>query len=160
LQVLNQLVWFDEDLLPRDPEIKALVAKGRDFSLADQAMLAGKQRAALARVLPVYRDFAARGQIEIATTPFYHPILPLICDSDIAAVAHPGVRLPTRFQYPDDAREQLRRARSYMQEKLGTAPIGLWPSEGSVSDEALALAADCGFTWAATDNGVLARTLK
>ena len=54
----------------------------------------------------------------------------------------------------------LQRARSYMREKLGVAPAGLWPSEGSVSDEALALAADCGFHWAASDNGVLARTLE
>ena len=67
--------------------------------------------------------------------------------------------LPPRFRYPQDAREQLCRARAYMQEKLGVAPAGLWPSEGSVSDEALALAADCGFKWAASDNGVLARTL-
>ena len=47
-----------------------------------------------------------------------------------------------------------------MHEKIGVAPAGLWPSEGSVSDEALALAAECGFTWAASDNGVLARTLN
>jgi alpha-amylase/alpha-mannosidase (GH57 family) len=46
-----------------------------------------------------------------------------------------------------------------MREKFGAEPAGLWPSEGSVSDEALALAADCGFKWAASDNGVLARTL-
>ena len=158
--MLNQLVWFDEDLLARDAELQELVRKGRDYSLEDQALMARKQREALGRVLPVYRDFAARGQIEISTTPFYHPILPLICDSDIAAVSHPGVPLPPRFRYPEDAREQLQRARSYMQEKLGVAPAGLWPSEGSVSDEALALAADCGFRWAATDNGVLARTLN
>ncbi len=56
--------------------------------------MARKQRESLQRVLPVYRDFCARGQIEIATTPFYHPILPLICDSDIASVSHPGVLLP------------------------------------------------------------------
>jgi alpha-amylase/alpha-mannosidase (GH57 family) len=159
LQILNQLVWFDEDLVARDPEIIELIRKGRDFSLADQAMLARKQHEALQRVLPVYRDYASRGQIEIATTPFYHPILPLVCDSAIAAVSHPGVTLPTRYCYPEDAREQLRRARSYMAEKLGTAPAGLWPSEGSVSDDALALAAECGFKWAGTDNGVLARTL-
>lgn len=159
LQVLSQLVWFDEDQLARDAELQGLIQKGHDFSLADQEMLALKQREALATVLPVYREFAARGQIEISTTPFYHPILPLLCDSDIAAVSHPGVTLPPRFRYPDDAREQLVRARSFMQEKLGVAPVGLWPSEGSVSDEALALAADCGFTWAASDNGVLSRTL-
>jgi len=160
LQVLNQLVWFDEDLLARDGEIQELARKGHDYSLADQAVLARKQREALARVLPVYRDFAAQGQIEISTTPFYHPILPLICDTEIAEKSRPGVTLPTRFQYPEDAREQLVRARTYMQEKLGVAPLGLWPSEGSVSDDALALAADCGFRWAGTDNGVLARTLQ
>jgi alpha-amylase/alpha-mannosidase (GH57 family) len=159
LQVLNQLIWFDHDLVARDAELQELMRKGRNYSLDDQALMARKQREALARVLPVYRDFAARGQIEISTTPFYHPILPLVCDSQIAEVAHPGVKLPSRFRYPEDARQQLQRARSYMKEKLGVAPAGLWPSEGSVSDEALTLAAECGFRWAATDNGVLARTL-
>jgi hypothetical protein len=69
------------------------------------------------------------------------------------------VPLPARFRYPGDALVQLERARSYIQEKFGVSPKGLWPSEGSVSDEALALAAECGFTWSGTDNGVLARTL-
>jgi len=160
LQIWSQLVWFDEDVLSRDMELVELVRKGRGFSLEDQALMARQQRAALQRVLPVYREFAARGQIEISTTPFYHPILPLVCDSDIAAVPHPGVPLPPRFRYPHDARVQLDRARTYIFDKLGVAPAGLWPSEGSVSDEALALAASCGFTWAASDNGVLARTLN
>jgi len=160
LQIFSQLVWFDEDLLERDPELQDLIRKGRDYSVADQALLAHKQRNALGRVLSVYRDFAARGQIEISTTPFYHPILPLLCDSDIAQVSHPWIKLPSRFQHPEDAREQLMRARAYMKEKLGVAPVGLWPSEGSVSDHALALAAECGFKWAGTDNGVLGRTLQ
>jgi alpha-amylase/alpha-mannosidase (GH57 family) len=160
LQIFHLLVWFDEDLLARDPELIELIRRGRGFSLADQTMMARKQREALARVLPVYRKFGALGQIEISTTPFYHPILPLICDSDIGAVSHPGLPLPTRFSYPGDAREQLERAHAYIYDKLGVSPVGLWPSEGSVSDEALALAAGAGFTWAASDNGVLARTLN
>jgi alpha-amylase/alpha-mannosidase (GH57 family) len=160
LQIYHLLVWFDEDLLARDKELIELIRKGRDFSRADQAMIARKQTEALARVLPVYREFGTRGQIEISTTPFYHPILPLICDSNIAAISSPGLPLPSRFAYPDDAREQLDRARAYLYEKLGVAPVGMWPSEGSVSDDALALAANAGFTWAASDNGVLARTLK
>jgi len=160
LQVLSQLVWFDEDFRARDPELQELVRKGRDYSLEDQSVMARKQREALRQVLPAYAQAAARGQIEISTTPFYHPILPLIADSDIAAVSHPGIPLPPRFRYPGDAREQLSRARSYMSQELGVTPTGLWPSEGSVSDEALTLAADCGFKWAASDNGVLARTLN
>lgn len=159
LQIFSQIAWFDEDLLGRDEELRALIRKGRDFSRDDQAMMGRKQSESLKRVLPVYREFAAKGQIEISTTPFYHPILPLLCDSDIAKVSHPGAAVPSRFQYPGDARVQLERSRVYIEEKFGVSPKGLWPSEGSVSDDALALAAECGFTWSGTDNGVLARTL-
>lgn len=160
LQVLSQLVWFDEDRLAKDEVLQDLARRGRDFSLEDQALLATKQREELNDVLPVYRDFAARKQIEISMTPFYHPILPLLCDSEIAAVSRPGVTLPPRFSYPQDARTQLERAKGYMRRTLGTDPVGLWPSEGSVSDEVLGLAAELGFQWAATDNGVLGRSLN
>jgi alpha-amylase/alpha-mannosidase (GH57 family) len=159
LQVLSQVAWFDEEFQEHDEEVKRLIAKGRDYSLEDQALTARKEREILGQVVPVYKEFAARGQIEISTTPFYHPILPLICDSNIASVSHPGVALPTRFQYPQDALDQLKRAREYMEHTFGRAPVGLWPSEGSVSDEALSLAAEAGFHWAASDNGVLARTV-
>jgi alpha-amylase/alpha-mannosidase (GH57 family) len=160
LQVLSQLAWFDEEFQANDPEVKALIAKERKYSLADQALMARKEREIISRVVPVYKEFAARGQIEISTTPFYHPILPLVCDSNIAAVSHPGVPLPSRFRYSDDARHQLRTAREFIAREFGHAPVGLWPSEGSVSDEALSLAAEVGFEWAASDNGVLARTLN
>jgi len=159
LQVLSQLAWFDEEFLSKDEEVRALVAKGRDYSPEDQALVIAKERESLARVLPVYREFVSRGQIEISTTPFYHPILPLLCDTSIAAIAHPNVPLPSRFRYPEDARLQLERARRFMEQRFGNAPEGLWPSEGSVSDEALALAAETGFRWTASDDAVLAHTL-
>jgi alpha-amylase/alpha-mannosidase (GH57 family) len=159
LQILSQLAWFDEEFQAHDPELKGLLRKERHYSREDQALMARKQREILAQVVPVYKDFAARGQIEISTTPFYHPILPLICDSNIAAVSHPGITLCSRFAYPGDARHQLQTAREFIQREFGQAPAGLWPSEGSVSDEALALAAEAGFQWAASDNGVLGQTL-
>lgn len=159
LQVLSQLAWFDEEQFEHDPEVRELAARGRDFTHEDQALIGRKQIEFLRKVMPVYREFASRGQIEISTTPLYHPILPLICDSQIAEVSHPYVPLPPRFRYPQDAWEQLSRGRKYCEERFGSAPEGLWPSEGSVSDEALRIAADAGFRWAATDNGVLSRTL-
>jgi len=159
LQVLSQLAWFDEFFLTGDPEVAALAAKGRDYTVEDQQRMGMQQTRILSEVIPVYRKFAATGQIEVSTTPFYHPILPLVCDSNIAGVSNPHVPLPSRYRYPEDAREQLKRARTYMEQQTGVAPKGLWPSEGSVSDEALALAAECGFQWFATDNGVLSRTL-
>lgn len=159
LQVLSQLAWFDEYFLAEDEEVQYLVRKGRDYSSQDQALMGRKQLEILGRVLPTYKEFAERGQIEISTTPFYHPILPLLCDSDIAGVSHPYVPLPSRFRYPQDARVQLERAREYMGRQLGHVPAGLWPSEGSVSDEVLHVASEMGFRWIATDNGVLSRTL-
>ena len=160
LQVLSQLAWFDEEDLARDPDVRALVEKGQTFDRRHQNTIARKQSDALRRVIPTYREFARRGQIELSTTPFYHPILPLICDSNTAEQAHPYVPLPSRFRYPQDAREQLVRARDFMSREFDTVPAGMWPSEGSVSDEALALAAEAGFSWSASDSGVLARTLQ
>jgi alpha-amylase/alpha-mannosidase (GH57 family) len=159
LQVLSQVTWFDEEFLDHDAEVVYLVAKGRNFSLEDQALAGRKQREILELVLPAYRRLAQSGQIEISTTPYYHPILPLLCDSNIAAVSHPGVPLPSRFHYPDDARRQLEMAREFFSPGFGGKPRGLWPSEGSVSDEVFAIAAGAGFAWAASDSGVLDRTL-
>jgi alpha-amylase/alpha-mannosidase (GH57 family) len=159
LQVLSQLAWFDEEFQEKDPDVRRLVEKERGYSLEDQSLLGRKQPEKMALVVPAYREFARRGQIELTTTPYYHPILPLLCDSNIAETAHPYVPLPSRFCYPRDARLQLERAQEFMKKEFGTLPAGLWPSEGSVSDEVLALAAEIGFRWSATDNGVLARTL-
>src|ERR1017187_1039210 len=159
LQMWSQLAWFDEAFQVQDAEVHEWVARGRNFSPADQHRMGEKQREIVGKVLPVYRKLAATGQTEISTTPYYHPILPLLCDSNIASVAHPGVTLPPRFRHPEDARRQLALARESIAGQFGAAPVGLWPSEGSVSDEVLTIAADLGFQWAATDSGVVNRTL-
>ena len=161
LQLLSQLAWMDEIWLAKDEVVGRLASKGKDFAEADKAALKAKQLEFLGLVLPAYREAAQRGQVEISTTPLYHPILPLLCDSDIARVANPGTPLPRRaFRQPDDAREQLRRAREYHQRVFGAKPAGLWPSEGSVSDQALTIAMEEGFQWFGTDEGVLGRTLN
>ena len=159
LQMWSQLAWFDEEFHESDPEIAGWMRRGRNFTLDDQRRMGEKQREIIGHVLPVYRKLAVSAQIEISTTPFYHPILPLVCDSDIARVSHSGVPLPPRFRYPGDARRQLFLAREYIEEQFGAAPVGLWPSEGSVSDEVFTIAAEVGFEWAATDSGVLDQTL-
>ncbi len=160
LQVLSQIAWFDEDFLENDTVVRELVRKGRDFNLSDQALMLEKQKQLLGLVIPAYHQAARSGQIEISTTPYYHPILPLLCDSDIASIAHPDVSLPRRFRYPQDAARQLGMARDYISAEFESTSVGLWPSEGSVSDEVFRLAAEAGFQWAATDSGVLDRTLE
>jgi alpha-amylase/alpha-mannosidase (GH57 family) len=159
LQVLSQIAWIDEFFLD-EPEIRELIVKGRDYSMEDQQVVIRKQKDFLGRVLPEYTAAAKRGRIEISTSPYYHPILPLLCDTNVGAVAHPGLPLPAaRFRRPEDAREQIARGAKLHEQVFGARPRGMWPSEGSVSDEALGLAHDLSFEWMATDEGVLERSI-
>lgn len=161
LQFLSQLAWMDEEYLAHDAAIRALSFKGANYTEEDKQLLREKQMELLRSVLPEYRKAVERGQVELSTTPFYHPILPLVCDTDVARVSNPHTPLPQPpFRHPEDAREQLVRARAYHERVFGRPPVGLWPSEGSVSDEALGIAAELGFQWFATDEGVLGRTLS
>jgi alpha-amylase/alpha-mannosidase (GH57 family) len=161
LQVLSQLAWMDEYWLAKDPVISRLADKGKEFTEQDKQELRTKQLELLRLVLPAYRAVGLSGQAELTTTPFYHPILPLLCDSDIARVANTATPLPRRaYRRPEDAREQLRRAIASHERHFGAKPAGLWPSEGSVSEQALAIAAEEGFRWFGTDEGVLGRTLN
>ncbi|PYP90078.1 MAG: glycoside hydrolase [Candidatus Angelobacter sp. Gp1-AA117] len=158
LQVLSQIAWMDEFFLD-DPDIRALIDKGRGYTLEDQQFIIGKQRELLAKVLPAYATAAQRGAIEISTSPFYHPILPLLCDTDAGAASHAGLPLPRqRFRHPEDAQQQITRAIALHEQVFGVRPQGMWPSEGSVSNEVLALAHQAGLRWLATDEGVLGRS--
>ncbi|HTJ87783.1 MAG TPA: glycoside hydrolase family 57 protein [Terriglobales bacterium] len=159
LQVLSQLAWFDEFFL-LEPDIAALVKKGRGFSLDDQRFVIEREGDLIKRVIPAHAEAANRGRIEISTSAFYHPILPLVCDTNQGAVSTAGLPLPhNRFRHPEDAREQLQRGLDLHERVFGVRPHGVWPSEGSVSEEVMAIGADLGVKWMATDEGVLARTL-
>jgi len=159
LQVLSQLAWFDEFFLD-DPEIASLVKRGRNYSLDDQRYVINRERELLSRVLPAHAEAAKRGSVELSTSPFYHPILPLVCDTNVGSVSSPGLPLPqNRFQHPEDASEQLLRGFDLHEQAFGIRPRGVWPSEGSVSEEATAIAAKLGAQWMATDEGVLGRSL-
>jgi alpha-amylase/alpha-mannosidase (GH57 family) len=159
LQVLSQIAWFDEFFLD-DPDIAGLIRKARDYSLEDQSFVMKRERELLAKVLPAHADAAQHGRIEISTSAFYHPILPLVCDTNMGAVSSPGLSLPqNRFRHPEDAREQLLRGLNLHQEVFGVRPQGVWPSEGSVSEEAIGIAQGLGVKWMATDEEVLGRSL-
>ncbi len=160
LQVWHKLAWVDPMYLAADARVQALVAKGRQYSEDDKRTLRAVELEILRRVIPEYRAAAERGQIEISASPFYHPILPLLCDTDVHLRTHPHSRMPReRFRHPEDAAAQLARAAAYHERLFGQRPAGLWPSEGSVSDEVVGIASAEGFTWMATDEEILGKSL-
>jgi len=132
LQVLSQIGWFDEFFLA-EKDVADLIRKGRNFTLEDQQFVIRKERELLGRVLPVHAEASKKGLIEISTSAFYHPILPLLCDTQVGAESSPGLALPQRYRHPEDAREQLVRGLDLHENVFGMRPKGVWPSEGSVS---------------------------
>jgi alpha-amylase/alpha-mannosidase (GH57 family) len=160
LQVLFNLAWIDPMFRGKDPFLADLVTKGKGFTEEEKDLLMKKQLSLLHEIIPKYRDLSERGQIEVSTTPFYHPILPLLWNTDVAKEPVPDIRLPKRrFSYPEDAREQIRMARDHYEKTFGHRPAGMWPSEGSVSEDVVRAFHDEGIAWIATDEDILARSL-
>jgi alpha-amylase/alpha-mannosidase (GH57 family) len=160
LQVWFNLTWFDPLFKNEDPLLKGLVRKGSGFTENEKVLLIQKQREVMALIIPEYKRLAELGRIELTTTPFYHPILPLLYDTDLAKVASPNIHLPVnRFAHPEDAKVQIERAMAYHENLFGSRPAGMWPSEGSVAEEIIPLLCDAGVRWIGTDEGVLARSL-
>ena len=158
LTVLFQLAWIGFAPRRGDQELDALERKGRGYDLDDLVFVVERQRRACAEVLPLWRRLAERGQVELAASPSYHPIVPLLCDTEHAARARPDLPLPARFAWPADAERQIREGREAHTRAFGAPPQGMWPPEGSISPEAVALYARTGVRWLATDEGNLWRS--
>ncbi|MBI3996716.1 MAG: hypothetical protein HY352_03570, partial [Candidatus Omnitrophica bacterium] len=161
LQVWFNLAWIDPWLRSQDPRLAELERKGSHFTEDEKRYVLDHHLVLMARVIPTYREMAARGQIELTTSPYYHPIMPLLCDSRAAHMALPHLPLPAHlFRHPEDARWQLHEGLIRHQQAFGAAAQGLWPSEGSVSEDVVRLAIEAKLQWIATDEEILWRTLK
>lgn len=161
LQVLFNLSWIDPMFRDNDPTIKRIIQKERGFTEEDKQLVIKKQFEILKEIIPEYKKMSQSGQIELSVTPFYHPILPLLWDTDSAKIAMPGVKLPKkRYSYPEDAIKQIRMALDYFEKIFGYRPSGMWPSEGSVSEDVVKAMYAEGIKWIATDEEVLARSLQ
>jgi len=155
LAVHYSLAWTGEISRTQEP-FKSLVDKDRNFTEDDKQALMRAQIENVRKIIPLHRDLLNSGQIELTTTPFYHPILPLLVDSMSAREAMPNVPLPSaQFKAPEEAIRQLEMCRAYYKEKFGKDPQGLWPSEGSLSQDVLTLVRKNGFLWTASDEAVL-----
>jgi len=160
LQVCFFLAWTGEAARRRYPELQTLVAQGRNYTTEDKSLLFAIHRKILAEIIPLYTKLHAEGKIELTVTPYFHPILPLLCDTKSASVAMPRVHLPElHLRCPEDARSQLLTGTAYFEKVFGFKPSGCWPSEGSVSDQVLSIMAETGVTWAATDEGILSASI-
>lgn len=162
LVVWYHLGWIGEIVRRNDSHVLSLQEKAHGFSLDDRQVLLQLIFDILAGIGPRYRRLAERGQIELALSPYAHPILPLLIDLTCAREARPGIVLPEPPTYPggeDRARWQLEWGLVVFKRFFNIQPTGCWASEGGLSQPTLALLAEQGFHWTASGDTVLANSV-
>lgn len=156
----HNLAWIDP-IFWEDEQIQGWLNKGKNFDLHDREQICAKQREIIGRIISQHRQMQDRGQLEVTTTPYTHPILPLLADTNAGQVAIPNMTLPNiRFQWEEDIPRHLDKAWSIYEERFGRSPRGLWPSEQSVSPAILPYVAQRGFKWLCSDEAVLGWTIN
>lgn len=161
LQCWSNLTWIHPLAFERDAELAEFRKKGKHWSEKEKLWLLDKQLELMRQVVPLHRSLADRGQIELTTTPFYHPILPLLWDKRLARQAMPEVALPRHLEsYAADAERQVREAVAWHERLFGSKPRGMWPSEGSVCQAIVPGIAACGIEWIATDEEILSASTE
>ncbi|MEA3297179.1 MAG: glycoside hydrolase family 57 protein, partial [candidate division Zixibacteria bacterium] len=160
IQVWSNLAWVDPMFHNEEP-VKSLIARGRHFGEEEKQALLDWQMELIRRIVPTYQDFYRQGKIDVSFTPYYHPILPLLCDTRVALDAIPRIELPQNtFRHPEDAVTQIRMSMDKFESVFGTRMTGMWPSEGSVSEEVADILIKAGIEWIATDEEILYSSLK
>jgi alpha-amylase/alpha-mannosidase (GH57 family) len=160
ITVLFHLVWTDPLWIETYPELNALWQKGSQYTREDRLQLLNCHQTILQSILPCYKALQNSNHIEVTVTPYYHPILPLLIDSEGAKIGNPAVKLPaTPFAHPEDAQIQLNMAMERYNGLFDQPARGMWPSEQSVSPRVVQMMAELGVKWTISSEGVLAKSL-
>jgi alpha-amylase/alpha-mannosidase (GH57 family) len=157
LLVWYHLAWMGETVRRNNELIQQLMKKGTGFTQHDCRELLKQIGELLSSVIDRYRELAEHGRIELAMSPYAHPIMPLLLDLESARDAMPDVVMPQLSNYPggeERARWHIKEGIATFEQFFGQRPNGCWPSEGGVSKAALTQLEQFGFAWAASGESV------
>ena len=159
LMALFNLAWIDPSFKNMYPEVKALIKKGKNYSLSDRIKIIEIHRDIIRKIIPSYKKFADEGKIEITTSPYYHPILPIMLDlKEIRKTS--STTFPHNLKMELDAKMQTEMALDRVQELFGKRPKGIWPSEHCISPKELDLFKSLGIEWTISDEGILSNSIN
>lgn len=159
LMALFNLAWFDPIYKNIYPELKKLIKKGKDYTTEDRIKIIDIQRDIIRKIIPTYKKFSDEGRIEITTSPYYHPILPILLD--IKSIKKSSENdLPTNLKMELDAKMQTEMALDRMENIFGKRPRGFWPSEHCISSKELGLLKELGVDWTISDEGILSNSIN
>ena len=159
LMALFNLAWFDPIYKNMYPELKKLIKKGKGYTTEDRIKIIDIQRDIIRKIIPTYKKFSDEGKIEITTSPYYHPILPILLD--IKGIKKSSeTDLPLNLKMELDAKMQTEMALDRMEDIFGKRPRGIWPSEHCVNGKELNLFKELGVDWTISDEGILSNSIN
>lgn len=162
LQVLFNLAWVDPYFRKTINDLKKVVLKGRFFQEEEKLVVLNSQIEIIRQIIPTYKEFLNNGQIEVTITPFYHPILPLLCNTNIARESNRKALLPKKnFAFPQDAQWHIKEAvNCYRNNFSDNSNLGMWPSEEAVSEHIIKFFIKANINWIVTDEALLFRSIN
>lgn len=160
LEVVFLLAWCGNTLRLHNDLVKALFIKQRGYTQEDKTTLLETLTLFVSEILPFYGRLQKEGTISVSTTPYFHPILPLLIDMENGQRANGATELPEgAYSLRDDAIEHVERSIKLYETTFGTKPSGFWPAEGAVDEKSLAIYKEHGISWIATDEAILHKSL-
>jgi len=159
LMALFNLSWFDPIYKNMYPKLKNLIKKGKNYTQEDRIDIIEIQRQIIRKIIPTYKQFLENGRIEITTSPYFHPILPILLDIKNIKKSHDD-DLPNNLNMESDAKMQTEMALDKIEKLFGKRPKGVWPSEHSISPKELDLFSELGIKWTISDEGILSNSIN
>lgn len=161
LETVFILSWCGNYLRQKNSVVKQLIQKERAYTQEDKKLLFQTLSLFIATIFDFYRELYLKGQISIWTTPYYHPILPLLIDMQNAKRANPSTNIPENYiSLQDDAKEHIDRAKKSFYNLFGFEAKGFWPAEGAVDVKSAELFKNSGIEFIATDEAILYKSLQ
>jgi len=161
LEVWFNLTWIHKSEIEKDTFLTDLLNKGKNFTKPELDTLMQKHIEILSKIIPLYKELYEKGQVELTTSPYYHPILPLLFNMESALEAMPNNKLPKRNnELEEDGIAQIKRGIELFKKHFGVSPRGIWPPEGSVSKDIIPHLLDNDIQWMATDEDILGLSLN
>lgn len=160
LMALFNLAWVDPSYKTSNSELKKLIKKGKNYTLEDRINIIEIQRDIIRKIIPSTKKLVEKNKIEITTSPYYHPILPILLDyKNIKKNQIPDDDI-SNLKTELDAKIQTEMALDRIEEVFGKRPRGIWPSEHCVNGKTLELLSSIGVDWSISDEGILANSIN
>lgn len=138
LQTLFNIFWLDIEYVQSNEKLSKLYDKAineENFTEDDKNIVLEEQKKILNMVFEEYKSLADSGKIEVFTTPYSHPISPIIAD----------------FGWNEDLNLQIDMANDVFSKAFGFKPKGVWASECAINDSVLKAFSEKGWNFTISD---------